>query len=126
MKFSDLFEANSDWQLHYDGYSITINDDTKHDLIARLKGRTEENLEDINAKVQRAIDLVMVHYNFLKVKKTTTYCVHYTKSKFKLVIKAYNSKIIFKTILSDKMHHVADITRELNEVLKYEYIELEL
>ena len=126
MKFSDLFEANSDWQLHYDGYSITINDDTKHDLIARLKGRTEENLEDINAKVQRAIDLVMMHYSFLKVKKTTTYCVYYTKSKFKLVIKVYNNKIIFKTILSDKMYHVADITRELNEILKYEYIELEL
>jgi len=126
MKFSDLLEASSDWKLHYDGYSITINDDTKHDLIARLKGRTEENLESINNKVQQAIDLVMVHYNFLKVKKTTTYCVHYTKSKFKLVIKVYNNKIIFKTILSDKMHHVADITRELNEILKYEYIELEL
>jgi hypothetical protein len=126
MKFSDLLEALGDWKLHYDGYSIKINDDMKHDLITRLKSRTEETLESINNKVQQAIDLIMVHYNFLKIKKTTTYCVHYTKSKFKLVIKVYNNKIIFKTILTDKMHHVADITRELNETLKYEYIELEL
>lgn len=125
MKFSDLLkEKPSDWNLNYSDYNVKINDKQKHDLIAKFNERTKEDLNSINLKVQNAIDSCMKHFEFQKASNRLEYCVTFNISKFKVIILVDKNlkEIVFKTILSYRMHAKADIYKDLYE--SNEFIEI--
>ena len=125
MKFSDMIkEKTSDWNLKYSDYKIIINDTLKHNLIDKFNERTKEDLESINIKVQKAIDTCMKHFEFQKASNRLEYCITFNISKFKVIILIDKNlkEIIFKTILSYRMHAKADQYRDLYE--NEEFIEI--
>ena len=125
MKFSDMIkEKPSDWNLKYSDYKIIINDTLRHNLIDKFNEITKEDLESINIKVQKAIDTCMKHFEFQKASNRLEYCITFNISKFKVIILIDKNlkEIIFKTILSYRMHAKADQYRDLYE--NEEFIEI--
>ena len=91
--------------LSHKDYSITIKYSDVHSIIKRIRFRTSLTKEQIEQKIQNAINLMIqrIENNTLKADKDI--CITFAISKFKVILRVYtNTKtIILNTILSNSM-----------------------
>jgi hypothetical protein len=114
------------------GWQIIINDGDGHNLIDRVKDRTNLSTNEAKEKIQKAVDYVSKKIEngwFDKGKNagnTRMMAINFEKSKFKmLVLVDPRQKVIrISTILSDDMTTRRTINWDLKEFLQ-EFPELE-
>ena len=91
--------------LSHKDYSITIKHSDVHSIIKRIRFRTSLTKEQIEQKIQNAINIMIqrIENNTLKTDKDI--CITFAISKFKVILRVYtNTKtIILNTILSNAM-----------------------
>lgn len=91
--------------LSHKDYSITIKHSDVHSIIKCIRFRTSLTKEQIEQKIQNAINLMIqrIENNTLKADKDI--CITFAISKFKVILRVYtNTKtIILNTILSNAM-----------------------
>lgn len=105
MYFNILNEEDKVLNLRHKDYLITINHSDVHSIIKRIRFRTSLTKEQIEQKIQNAINIMIqrIENNTLKTDKDI--CITFAISKFKVIFKIYaNSKTIkLISILSNSM-----------------------
>lgn len=126
MKFSELLNESKNWNLKFENYRIIVNDNNDHNLINRLNLRTNETLESMNNKIQKAINKVMESVKFGKINLNLDFSVRFLISKFKIIINVNeDNKIIkIKTILKFNQYDSGVNFIHLNE--KFNFLNLNL
>lgn len=119
MYFNNLNEDNKDkvLNLSHKEYSITIKHSDVHSIIKRIRFRTSLTQEQIEQKIQNAINIMIqrIENNTLKADKDI--CITFAISKFKVIltVKEKYKTIILNTILSNAMTDFDTNRMVLNE-----------
>jgi len=100
------------WNLSLDGFKVELNDDIEHNLIDRIKDRTNLSLNIIKDKLQNGLDYIgtKIEQDFFKNDKVLL-SIDFTKSKFTALylIKLQSKYIRVSSILSNDMIISKDI-----------------
>lgn len=105
MNFNSLNEEDKVLNLRHKEYLIKIKHSDAHSIIKRIRFRTSLTKEQIEQKIQNAMNLMIqrIENNTLKTDKKI--CIIFAISKFKVILTVnVSSKIItLNTILSNTM-----------------------
>jgi hypothetical protein len=105
------------------GFKIQFSNDAEHNLLDRIKDRTDLDYKKVQEIISRGIDYILKRWKSGKIKNRMEIDLHFTKSNFKTVIliNPDDKYLRVKTILTPKMPTKRTIKWNLDEDLGIEY-----
>lgn len=110
MSFNNSNEVNEEnkekvLNLKHKDYLIKINHSDVHSIIKRIRFRTSLTKEQIEQKIQNAINIMIQRIENNRLKTDKLICITFAISKFKVILKVDSTSKIIKiiTILSNSM-----------------------
>lgn len=115
-KFTNEMKIKKKWKFNNEGWTIEVNDSSEHNILDRIKDRTDLGYNVMNKKFQKGVDYLIKKSEFFKQPKAFVE-LKYKKSDFKVIfmIKTKNKYIRISSVFISDMETQGAYYWKINE-----------